>query len=262
MATAGVRPVVEQVCDEQVHNGGMFTAHDITLEVRNRGHRVGHHEVRDAVHDYFARGGMGVAYTRTTISVPAGGTPFLYHRTADDPATYGNIRGVGLVPNPSVNTISVPPPSSIASTDDDEEDDEEDEDDEDDDVVDPSALGLPNSVAGVAVASRPKTHHKSKSANKNKLVGRTVDGRATLSLPSPLVRAAGFNPGDKVYATGVPDGVEVTLHPTSAALCRKYTVDNHGHIRLTQGLLKRAGIPGGAYDVSGDNTKITVKLHK
>ena len=143
MATAGVRPVVEQVCDEQVHNGGMFTAHDITLEVRNRGHRVGHHEVRDAVHDYFARGGLGVAYTRTTISVPAGGTPFLYHRTADDPAAYANIRGVGLVPNPSVNTISVPPPSSISSTDDEDEDeDDEDEDDEDDDdVVDPSSPG-------------------------------------------------------------------------------------------------------------------------
>jgi hypothetical protein len=255
MATAGIRPVVEQVCDDQVHNGGMFTAHDITLEVRNRGHRVGHHEVRDAVHDYYSRGGLGVAYTRTTISVPSGGTPFLYHRTADDPATYGNIRGVGMVPNPSVNTISVPPPSSVSST----ASDDEDEDDEDD--VPPSALGL-GSVAGVAVATRPAKQHKSKSANKNKLVGRTVDGRATLSLPSPLVRAAGFNPGDKVYATGVPDGVEVTLHPTSAALCRKYTVDNHGHIRLTQGLLKRAGIPGGTYDVAGDNTKITVKLHK
>jgi len=85
-------PVVEAVVDEKVQAGEMFTAHDITLEVRNRGHQAGHNEVRDAVHDYYGRGGLGVAYTRTNISVP-GGQPLLYHRSVDDPSTYGNIRG-------------------------------------------------------------------------------------------------------------------------------------------------------------------------
>jgi plasmid stability protein len=86
--------IIEAVVDEKVKAGEMFTAHDVTLEVRKRGHRADHNEVRDAVHDYYARGGLGVAYTRTNISVP-GGQPLLYHRTVDDPSTYLNIRDGG-----------------------------------------------------------------------------------------------------------------------------------------------------------------------
>jgi hypothetical protein len=123
----------------------------------------------------------------------------------------------------------------------------------------------PVSVAGVAVAARPVKvggTNKSKSANKNRLVGRDVDGRDTLSIPAPLVRAAGMKSGDKVYVSGTNhNAVEITTHPTSSALCRKYTVDNHGHIRICQGTLKRAGIGGSSYDVTGDSSKITVKLH-
>lgn len=269
MATTGIVPVVEQVCNDQVQNGGMFTAHDITLEVRNRGHRVGHNEVRDAVHDYYTRGGLGIAYTRTSITVPAGGTPFLYHRTVDDASTYGNIRGQGMIPNPSVHNIAVPPPSALPDGDDGDDDDE---------PAVPSGMlvGLPGgmssintpytgSVAGVAVAPRPAKvggTNKSKSANKNRLVGRDVDGRDTLSIPAPVVRAAGMKCGDKVYVSGTSHNtVEITTHPTSSALCRKYTVDNHGHIRICQGTLKRAGIGGTSYDVTGDSSKITVKLH-
>jgi len=84
--------VVEAVVNEKVQAGEMFTAHDVTLEVRKRGHRADHNEVRDAVHAYYGRGGFGVGYTRTNISVP-GGQPLLYHRTVDDPSTYSNIRG-------------------------------------------------------------------------------------------------------------------------------------------------------------------------
>lgn len=94
MSQSSLILVVEAVVDEKVQAGAMFTAHDITLEVRNRGHSAGHNEVRDAVHDYYGRGGLGVAYTRTNISLP-GGQPFLYHRGTDDPATYSNIRGGG-----------------------------------------------------------------------------------------------------------------------------------------------------------------------
>ena len=45
-------PVAETVVNEWVQAGEMFTAHDVTLEVRNRGHKAGHGEIKDAVHDY------------------------------------------------------------------------------------------------------------------------------------------------------------------------------------------------------------------
>jgi len=76
MNNASLVPVIETVVDEKVQAGELFTAHDVTIEVRSRGHRTGHGEVRDAVHDYYGRGGLGVAYTRTNISV-LGGNPYL-----------------------------------------------------------------------------------------------------------------------------------------------------------------------------------------
>jgi hypothetical protein len=100
MSNQSLVSVVETVVNEKVQNNELFTAHDVTLEVRNRGHRAGHNEVRDAVHDYYSRGGLGVAYARTNITVP-GGNPYLYHRIVDDPLNYQNVRG---------GTVSVPDP--------------------------------------------------------------------------------------------------------------------------------------------------------
>lgn len=254
MANSALIGVVETVVDDKVAAGEMFTAHDITIEVRTRGHRAGHNEVRDAVHDYYGRGGLGVAYSRTTISVP-GGNPFLYHRGADDPSTYANIR------NGSVN---VPSPSPSNSPDDD------DDDDDSQPVAIPAGLlgslsGIPNgqpaSVAGVAVATATRRN----SANKpGVVVARRVDGRDTLSIPTTIIRAAGFSLKQKVFAVASTSGVDIiATQPPASAVFGKYTVDSHGQVRLTQSLLQRAGIGGKEYDVeNGNNNTVKVKLHQ
>lgn len=235
--STGIVPAVESVVDARVQNGDMFTAHDITLDVRKKGHRIGHVEVRDAVHDYYNRGGMGVAYTRTNISVP-GGTPLLYHRTADDPATYANIRGGGSV-------VNIPPSSSTSSDDDDDDDDN-------------SAISIPAGLLS------PNGVQKKSVTNIGKRIGRTVDARQTLSLPSDLLRNLGYKPLQKVYARAENNRVEVVTACPTAGTFSEYTVDRHCQVRLTQSFLKRAGIGGASYDVSGDSTKnvVVVKLHK
>lgn len=261
-----IQPVIESVVDSKVQNGEMFTAHDITLETRTRGHRAGHNEVRDAVHDYYSRGGMGVAYTRTSITVPLGGTPFLYHRSVDDPANYQNIRGQGQVPTPSTSTIAVPAPSSITATDGDDGDD----DDDGSLVAVPAgmlsglspgfAMPLPMpQVAGVAIASR-----KARTGNDNAgvVVGRTVDGRQTLSVPTTLIISAGFKPKQGVWVYPVGNTVEVSSSPPHGVeKPSKYTVDSHGQVRITQYILKRAGIGGTKYDLTAEKSKIVVKAH-
>lgn len=267
--STGIRPVVESVVDTQVQAGNMFTAHDVTLEVRNRGHRAGHTEVRDAVHDYYSRGGMGVAYTRSTITVPLGGTPFLYHRQVDDPTAYTNIRGQGQVPTPASSTIAVPPPASITSSSDGDGDDDGDDDDDGSAVPVPVGMTTPSffptvmpplplpSVAGVAVAVA-----KSRNKNAGIVVGRTVDRRETLSVPTTLIRTAGFRPNQKVTVSVVGQTLEITSKPQPNILAnRKYTVDKYGQIRITQHMLKRAGIGGTSYDLSGVADKIVVKAH-
>lgn len=207
---SGLNSVVEDVVNEKVNSGSMFTAWDVTQEVRNRGHRAKHAEVRDSVHDCYNRGIMGVAYTRTTITV-ATGNPWLYHRTVDDPATYGN------------NVASVP-------------------------VVTPTPV----------FSSLVKT------SNVGRLVGRSVDGRGTLSIPTTLLIKAGFKPKDKVFATVSGNNVELMkADPNSRpnGIFAAYTVDDYNQIRVTQNFLQKAGLGGNSYDISESNDKVVVKLH-
>lgn len=255
MSTTGLVPVVESVVDSKVQGSDMFTAHDVTLEVRNRGHRVGHAEVRDAVHDYYQRGGLGIGYSRTNISVP-GGNPYLYYPSNADPNTYSNIRGMGVSPTtPSGNYQTIPVPPAGNSSDD---------DDDDDDGSLASAVSIPSSlissVAGVAVNGNRNGKH---SANKAGVTSaRAVDGRSTLSIPAPVVRKV-FKVGQKVYAVASADGVEVVdQQPPAASVYGKYTVDSHCQVRITQSLLQRAGIGGTSYDVEESGNKVVVKLHK
>jgi len=239
-------PVVESVVNDKVQNGDMFTAHDVTIEVRQRGHRASHTEVRDAVHDYYQRGGLGIGYSRTNISVP-GGNPFLYHRGVDNPANYSNIRGGQSVQSGNQQTIAIPSNG-----------DSDSDDDDDGTVGVVSSVNIPSGlIASVAVNS-------SNSKNKPGLMsGREVDSRKTLSLPAPVVRKVGFQTGQKVYAVASNDGVDVVDSlPPSSSIFGKYTVDCHNQVRLTQNILKRAGIPGDKYDLEDAGNKVVVKLHK
>jgi retron-type reverse transcriptase len=88
MADAATRQLIDQIVQEKVQAGAMFTAYDITLEARQRGTQVRHQDVRDLVHESYEQGRLGAAYDRTLIDVGAPTQPFLYHRFADDPTSY------------------------------------------------------------------------------------------------------------------------------------------------------------------------------
>lgn len=224
--------IVETVVDEKVQLGYMFTAHDITLEVRSRGHRASHGDVRDYVHDYYNRGGFGIAYTRTNISVPGGGSPYLYYRTVDDPANYKEVRGTSTTP--IVNSSIVSMPSSQV-------------------VIPPSLLngGQTNVPVNVKKSAKPGL---SKS--------RPVDKRGTLSIPTQFIRQL-FIAGQKVFAVANTDGVNIVAdQPTNNTVFGKYTVDKNTQVRITQSLLHRAGIGGSEYDIEHDLNKVVVKLAK
>lgn len=222
--------IVEKVVDEKVQLGDMFTAHDVTLEVRNRGHRASHGDVRDFVHDYYNRGGLGIAYTRINITVPGGGTPFLYYRTVDDPANYKDIRGASTL-TPVVNSSIVSVPSSQ--------------------VVIPPALLNGNTPVNVKKSAKPGLSKF-----------RPVDNRGTLSIPTKIIRQL-FTVGQKVFAVANSDGVNIVAdQPANSTVFGKYTVDAHTQVRITQSLLNRAGIGGTEYDVEQGVDRVVVKLAK
>jgi retron-type reverse transcriptase len=108
MADAATEGLIRQIVQEKVQAGAMFTAYDITLEVRSRGGNVRHGEARDLVHQLFERGEMGAGYNRTPIDVGAPTRPFLYHRFSDDPSRYRS-------PQAAPGTTAPPaPPGPVA----------------------------------------------------------------------------------------------------------------------------------------------------
>jgi len=249
----GLPAVVEQIVKDKVAAGAMFTAHDVTLEARGKGHRADHGQCKDAVHDLFARGEMGVAYTRSPISV-TGGNPYLYHQRIDDPNNYANVRGGQPQVNSQVNTggtITVP--------------DGDGDDDDDDDG--PAAVLIPAASPSFLTRSAPKN-------SRLQVSGRQPDARNVLSIPIDLIRKMGLVAGNKVAIYSAVNGsahLEIHKHDkgnqADTNRIAEYTVDKNGQIRITKGCINLAGIAStvSAYDVedkTGDSEPhIVVKSH-
>lgn len=81
--------MIEEVVEEKVKAGEMFTAYDISLEVKKRGGYDRHRHMKKFVHDYHDRGLMGTDYERVLISIPGvKRQAYLYHPKSADPSTY------------------------------------------------------------------------------------------------------------------------------------------------------------------------------
>ena len=90
------RAVTLGVLERLVEQGFMFTALDVSNEVKLELEGVRHREISPIVRELFDDGALGDDYTRTTIDVLAGGKTvqaFLYHHEDDDPDDYdGDLR--------------------------------------------------------------------------------------------------------------------------------------------------------------------------
>lgn len=82
--------MAEEIVQEKVTAGEMFTAFDVTRVARKRGSPERHRHLKQVIHAVFAAGAMGNDYTRTLIRMPgAKRDAWLYHRQQDDPLRYG-----------------------------------------------------------------------------------------------------------------------------------------------------------------------------
>jgi retron-type reverse transcriptase len=80
--------LIQQLVQEKVRAGEMFTAFDISREMAQRGGTARHRDLKDIIHLLYERGEMGKEYTRTPIDVGAPTRPFLYHRRGDNLRRY------------------------------------------------------------------------------------------------------------------------------------------------------------------------------
>ncbi|MCX4242686.1 hypothetical protein [Paraliomyxa miuraensis] len=109
-----------RVVEELTSRAFMFTALDVSNEVKRTVHGVRHREISPVVRELFEKGAMGPSYTRTTIDVLAGDKKvqaLLYYEKSDDPADYdGSLRQQQAIP-PTPSSLSgaeAAPPSPAA----------------------------------------------------------------------------------------------------------------------------------------------------
>lgn len=226
---------IEQVVQDKVQKGELFTAFDVTKAVRQqvgRGTNVPHHEVKSEVHNLFANGQMGSDYTRTLGCLPlAGGVPqpWIYHRNTDNAANYGSgIPQLAPVAAPTAASTVIPVPAVT-------------NDGTDPDSTDDGVNKTPDGVY-------------------------RTDARDTLCVPKSLLTAVGLNPGDEAYVSSDPLAGCVVVsksQPDTTVLTQlsTYTVDKYGNVRITQFALQNGGVGGKEFDIEGDSKQVYVRKH-
>jgi bifunctional DNA-binding transcriptional regulator/antitoxin component of YhaV-PrlF toxin-antitoxin module len=106
--------LIEDVVNDFVNNGQMFTAHNVTAEVRRRTKdRVAHDDVKRDVHKMFNDGAM-FSYNRSLASLQnVNPQPWIYHPLNSDASQYDGKPSVAATVATPV--LPVPTPNSIST---------------------------------------------------------------------------------------------------------------------------------------------------
>jgi len=248
MVDAALQSVIESVVNDKVQDGEMFTAYDVTKEVRNRGHRERHDNIKQVVHDYYGRGAMGPDYTRTLIPIAGAPIPaFLYHRHTDDPTTFN--------PRSKPQPASKSDPADVAAAVSGFYAQGQADPNTDDGSSDNGSGG------GTSVLAPPASLPKLAAGTVKR--ARKPDARGTVCIPAKYLRACGFKPKDKV-AVWTKDGSTLVVQKPTTTNAGKplasYTVDVNNNVRVTKAPLQTiATPPSGGYDFEDTGKEILVK---
>lgn len=79
---------VDRVITQWLLGGRMFTAFEVSLEIKSQGIRNRHRQMKAAIHNSLMSQIPQFQYTRTLMDVGAPDQAFVYHRAVDDPVTY------------------------------------------------------------------------------------------------------------------------------------------------------------------------------
>lgn len=215
---------IENVVNEFVAAEKMFTAWDVTMEVRKRSkQRVQHFEVKKEVHKIFDQGNMS-DYNRTLANLQnINPQPWVYHLPESDPSLYDGKPTANVVPTPIVSNISVAPAIATISNVDD----------------------------GVDIAADGSTVYK-------------FDTTDRLCIPNKLVREIGLKAGDEVEITQAVDGlfVQPTNGAATAATIASYVVDRYDNVRISRAVLNKIGVSGVAFEIFREGATNSIKVKK
>jgi len=218
---------VQEVVEEFVNDGKMFTAHDVTVEVRQRfDFQANHQDVRHAIGSLYREPFFQDYERNMGTNVPA----LVYHPMGTDVSLYDDnwlrtkyALGTGVTITPVTPIVFDPNPSH------------------------PSAFPATPSATNPSV-SLPVTQIPT-------LVVFTVcstnlepDTRNRLCVPAKDIRAASYSVGGKLYLAQMSHNGEVLLSCSKGiegqtfSVLGSYRVDKSGNVRIGLRALRRAGL--------------------
>ena len=108
-----IQVLIEDEIKTRVAAREVFTAHDIKMSIREKGHWIEHKDTQQVVQSYYFMNAMGVDYTRSLIEVGASIPPFAYHPYDIDPNSHPAVKGNKAVA--ITKTIVAPIAANVAS---------------------------------------------------------------------------------------------------------------------------------------------------
>lgn len=213
-----------EVVNDFVEDTKMFTAWDVTTELRKQSkNRIHHYEVKLEVHRIFDQGNM-VGYNRTLANLPnIALQPWIYHPLNTDPNMYvGNVTVAALVPTPTSNPI-VPSTCSISMT--------------------ASPIKNSNNVYIFDTTDRL--------CIPNKLIRRLGwrHGDKVNVLPATL------NNNEVIIQNMKKFGSYFPVFPIT-----RYMVDSYDNVRISRTTLKKAGLTSNSFEIYIDQSSETIRL--
>jgi hypothetical protein len=213
--------LINDVVNEFVNDGKMFTAYNVTTEVRKRTKdRIAHDEVKRDVHRMFNDGEM-FSYNRSLAMLPGiNPQPWVYHPLAADISLYNG--------QPTGTVTSTPPFSGV-----------------------PTLIPhVPNSISTNAVASDnvfklDTTNRLCVPAKLIRNLGLSAGDQAAVMYDSELILTS--------------EGKAATM--TSADYITSYVVDSYDNVRLTLTALQKGRLNGTEFEIEGDLEKVTIRPH-
>jgi antitoxin component of MazEF toxin-antitoxin module len=199
---------LQEIVTEKIQNGDHFTAYDITRQLRAESFWVKHDQAKAEVHRLYLDGDMP-GYDRC-LAQKGGSVPAWEYA----PARSGLSILAGMMSH----------------------------------LLSPGAS--PGMLAPSGVRVYRTTRGRTVQFTGNGGIAVPVDRRATVCIPARLVRQVALQPGDTVRVFIDRISARLIVRPVAAGSdpiglpARRYTVDRHANIRITQAPQSRAGLQG------------------
>ena len=79
---------IDRIIKQWLLGGRMFTAFEVSLEIKSQGSRERHRNMRESIHEALNRLTSQFDYDRTLMDVGAPTQAFVYHHKQDNPQIY------------------------------------------------------------------------------------------------------------------------------------------------------------------------------